>query len=484
MNIILKNGRILDIMNGTISLGDIIVAEGMIDAVGTVDGDAEQSEVVDLEGKLVIPGLVNAHMHSYAGLAKGSIDNVPLDIYMLHAIAKSNRRTERDVYISTAVEAIQMLQFGTTGVVDHFANRPEHTMEHLDAAVQAYQDVGMRACIAPMYSDLEYMHTVPFTMDEFEHAKGTMGSSSVQSVEEYLEVCIAAARKWNSSNTAVKIMLGTDSPNRCSEKLLEKTGEAMVRHNLGWQTHLLEAHTQSVFALNKHGKSAVRHLKDMGLLNDRVSFVHYVWGTQDDHKVLAESGVNVIHCPSSNLHLGSGICPVNRLRSLGIPVGIGSDGGNCGNLNMWEKNRLVALLHRVDTPEYRDWITALDVLQMNTLNGARAMLEDGKTGRIEPGYKADLVVIDIENSLWQPAGNMVNQLVFSETGSSIDKVIVGGRVVADTKRILGIDTAMIFEEAKVIVDRYKKDNEQQYDVLEKQVQVVDGMYRRVMEVKN
>ena len=157
----LVGGRLLtcDSNNPIIENGEIWIRDDRIVGIGRVGDVARPDNAIDVEetdvsGRLIIPGLINGHSHSYAALLKGSVDTQPLDIYMLNVIAKNSNRSPREVYVSTLVDCITMIRTGTTGVIDHFSHRPALTDEALEAAMQAFHDSGMRAAVAPMFADL------------------------------------------------------------------------------------------------------------------------------------------------------------------------------------------------------------------------------------------------------------------------------------------------------------------------------------------
>lgn len=292
---------------------------------------------------------------------------------------------------------------GTTSVVDHFSERPSLTTEGLRSAADAFDNLGMRANIATMFADRGFLDTIPLLPGELPDEVRDRPSGRAQSPEEYIAVVEQAYLDARERDGRVRVILGTDGPQRCSDHLLELTGELERKYEMGWQTHALEAKTQAVFAREQYGVGLIEHMRDMGLLNSRLSLVHAVWLSEREMELCAEYGVNIVHCPGSNLHLGSGIAPVGRYRELGVNVALGSDGGNCGGVAMPEQLRLAARLSRVTEPDYARWLTAADALKMDYSGGKRVLMR-GSCGAIAEGADADLVLLDADNCLWQPGG--------------------------------------------------------------------------------
>ena len=237
--------------------------------------------------------------------------------------------------------------------------------------------------------------------------------------------------------------------------------ELADRHDLGIHTHLLESRVQAEIAEEKYGCSMVRHLADLGVLNRRWSFAHTVWVGDDDIELLARSGAVVVHNPESNMKIGAGTAPVPAMKAGGVRLALGTDGaGTNDNLIMHDALRLAAMLHRPQAARRRDWLTARDVLAMATAGGAAALLADDDIGAIEAGRRADLVLYRLDAPWWVPVNDVMNQLVFAENGSSVDTVMVDGRVLVEGGRITAFDADAILAEAKpmmkVILERNAK----------------------------
>ena len=480
MTTLLKGATYLTEDCRTWSKGDILLEGGKIAAIGEAAAGSTPDETIDTTGMLVIPGFINAHAHSYTGFLKGSIDCTPLDIYMLHAIAGGSQRTAREIYVSTMIEALEMLRHGTTSVVDHFSERPCLTPQGLGAAADAFDAIGMRANIATMFADRGFLDTIPLQPGELPDELRGKPSGKGQSPEEYIAVVEEAYRNVRAKGDRVRIILGTDGPQRCTDHLLELTGMLEQKYQMGWQTHALEAKTQAMYAQQQYGKRLIEHMAELGLLNERLSLVHAVWLSEREMQLCAEHGASVVHCPGSNLHLGSGIAPVPRYRAMGIDVALGSDGGNCGGVAMPEQLRLYARLHRITTPDYEQWPTAADALRADYRGGAKVLMRE-TTGKIVPGADADLVLLDQKNAVWQPMGDLSCQLVYGESGANVDTVFVAGRKVLEHGHSLLVDEQALYEEAAEIAERLRRESAPRFEEVARQTPYLRQMYLREIQ---
>lgn len=455
--------------------GDISITGSRIAALGAAPKNIDWDEVIDCKGKIVIPGLINSHAHSYTGYLKGTIDNVPLDLYMLYAIAGGSFRTPREIFVSSALEALAMLKRGTTAVVDHFSQRPVLSMEGLDATADAFRAVGMRTRIATMFADKGFFDTLPMAPGELPAEVLPKGGGKGQSVEEYIALVEQAFLKYEK-DPLIRIMLGTDGPQRCSDELLLKTGELERKYAMGWQTHILEAKTQAIVSHRFYGKGLIEHMDELGVLNERTALVHHVWVSDRELELVAQRGSTVVHCPSSNLHLGSGVAPVDLYRAMGIPVALGSDGANCGGSGMLDQIKLAALLHNVAQPDYEGWFSAEQALALDYQGGAGIFREN--IGTLAPGALADLVIIDIDNIFWQPVNHLTRQLVYYENGSNVDTVLIAGQPVLRGGKSTLLDEAALIAEARELCEKLRRDCADSMALVEKQLPYLRKMYLR------
>ncbi|MEM9221995.1 MAG: amidohydrolase family protein [Pseudomonadota bacterium] len=472
----------LDEQGTVIDDGELRIDGGVIAYAGPVGEDPEPDDtatVIDVPGDVVMPGFANCHTHSYSALLKGSVDKMPLDLFMVGAILGAGSRTASDVYLAAKISALEMLQSGTTACLDHFSHRPRHSPDALDAVCRAYADSGIRAAVAPMFSDLPFRDTIPVTpadmsKDEVEALPGT-----AQDPAPFFEMMENAVDAWGS-HALVDIMLGVDSPQRCSDALLDRGGAFCAAHGIGNHTHLLEAKTQWAMAERRDPRGFVAYLADKGLAGEKSSFAHFIWFTDSDLEMCAQTGVSVVHNPASNLALGSGIQPLMRLAEAGVPVAFGSDGLNVGHMSMFEKTRLAALLPRVAEADPDRWITAGAALRMACVNGATALGRGGRAGTLEAGQLADLVVLDGKSVALQPRGDLPTQVLLQETGASVRRVFVGGEEVLQNGVPTRFDPEQTLQDASEAALRLTRDNSDFAERLEVHRPGLIAMVRRIV----
>jgi 5-methylthioadenosine/S-adenosylhomocysteine deaminase len=214
-----------------------------------------------------------------------------------------------------------------------------------------------------------------------------------------------------------------------------------------------------VLGQQKYGRSLTAHLDGLGLLGPRFSAAHAIWIDRDDIRRLADVGAGVSHNALSNLRLGSGLAPVRLMLSTGLTVGIGTDSTNTSDTqNMFEAMRLASYISRIQMPEYDQWLTVEEVLTMATVGSAAVLGFDGTIGRIAPGYKADIVFLDLADVNYLPFNNPPMQVVNAESGGAIDSVMIDGRMVFEGGRMLTVDEAKLRSDVERTVSRLNEVN--------------------------
>jgi 5-methylthioadenosine/S-adenosylhomocysteine deaminase len=463
--LLLRNGTVLTLGGGDelLAAADILVEGSRIAAIGPVSDAVAAScaRIIDVSGKLVVPGFVNGHLHSPATLCPGTVDAVSHPIFMWLNQADSAARTPREVYVSVMLGCLQMLLTGTTAVIDHF---PEQNFSAADveAAVRAYEDSGMRAVVALRIFDGEYDDIFPDPAKAPPELMARLQEISPlrpQPMAKTLELVEDSIARWNGRAGRIGIFPAPSNPSRCSDALMTACQDIAERHDVGIHTHLLETKAQDRIAREKYGCSMVEHLDRLGVLTRRLSCAHSNWVTEDDMVRMARVGAVAVHNPESNLKFATGIAPIRAMKRLGVPVALGTDGASHNdNLILHNVLQIVAILHRYGEPDRSQWIVARDALRMATEGGARAMLLADEIGSIAVGKRADLVVYDLSAPWWIPFNDPVQQLVHAENGSSVDTVLVDGRVVVENKRAVAFDGEAIKEEARSMLGEIRRRN--------------------------
>jgi 5-methylthioadenosine/S-adenosylhomocysteine deaminase len=453
--LILRNARLLDLTRDG-DFADLVVDDGVITAV---DGNAMQTsgitsavsaEVVDLGGDLVIPGLINAHTHSNQTLEKGLCDALPLDAWMVLASygGAGARLSPRDLYISALVGGLDMLRSGTTAVLDCARADVEWVDEGMDAIMQAYVDLGLRANVAIQFSDLDFFSSIPIDLVP---EGAALRRPPVAPPERVLAAAERFLDRWAARSSTVHPLLGPSSLPRCSIELFEASVELARSRGARLQTHLLSAASQVTVARERYGTSTVEFLAKMDALQPWASFAHAIWLDPDEIDIFAASDAVTVHNPASNLKLGAGVAPVPALLRAGAKVALGTDGASSNDTqNMFETLKLSTILHRVHGPQ-QTWPGARDGLAMCWTHGAAAMGAD--IGRLEVGARADLTVLDADYVWPAPGAQLRQQLAYGELGSAVRSVYVDGRPLLLDRRITTIDEAAIRAEGREIAAR-------------------------------
>jgi 5-methylthioadenosine/S-adenosylhomocysteine deaminase len=440
---------------------DIVIDGDTITAIVPPGTVKDQSMArVDAGGMLVMPGLVNGHNHAQTHLAKGVADRWTLETLLNAAPWTAGRRTVQDKYLSAVVGAAEMVRKGCTASYDMFAEFPLPTPDGIAAVAQGYSDVGMRATIAPMMADRSFYQAIPGLADALP-ARLRVAALQIQYAHhaESLAVCRRAFNEWKFDRERIRPALGPTIPHHCSDEFLVGCRDLAHEADVGIQMHVAESKVQAVVAQEKYGHTLVAHLDQLGLLGPRFCAAHAVWLDDDDRARLADRGASVSHNPGSNLKLGSGLADVRRMLDRGVNVALGTDGtASSDNLNVFEAMRLASFVSRAADHPLDRWLTSREVLHAATEAGAQALGFAGKIGRIERGYKADLVFIDLRTVNYVPLNDVVNQIVYCEDGTSIHSVMIGGEMVFEAGRFTTIDFDRIARDVAAAVERLREAN--------------------------
>jgi 5-methylthioadenosine/S-adenosylhomocysteine deaminase len=444
-NLLVQGGSVL-MPDGSLAPVNVLIRAGSVAEVGSnVMGDVP---ILDAIGSIVVPGLVNAHVHSGENYNPGRFENLPLDLWFVHSheVTRTEPRSSEEIYVRTLLGALLMLQSGTTCMSDFVYEAPELTIETLEPVIRAYLDAGLRATVVLGISDLPFLDSLPLEPDE---RVGAPAEAAAPSRDRILEVAREAIARWHGLDGRIKIGLGPSAPQRCTPELLEESWTLAADHGLVWHTHVLETKTQAYTAQHWHGRSFVELLGERGYLDRRTSLVHAVWLRDGDIEILAEHGTTVIHCPLSNLRLGDGVAPVPALQRAGVTIALGTDGRGCDEtLDMLELAKMTALVHKARGLPYEEWPTAADVLAMMIRGGGLACGHEQRLGAIEHGAYGDLMLLDADAPAFAPMVDPVRQLIYGAPSRHVTSVVVGGEVVLDHGHATRIDEAEILGRAR------------------------------------
>jgi cytosine/adenosine deaminase-related metal-dependent hydrolase len=410
--------------------------------------------VIEATDRLIIPGLVDAHSHFYGTLAPALIDYLPLEIREPLLGAMTRGWGERETRATTLLGALRMMRNGTTTVLENVL----HGMENTESTISALVDSGMRAMVGPAIADRPFHETMPGYLECLpELHRSQSRAPSIPNPKDLLESCLDVVRRWHGAEGRIYICLSPSAPHRCTDELMTMIAEAAGTHELAIHTHLLETRVQTAIARRLYGRTMVEHIWTLGLLRPGFCGAHSVWLTDREIELMAEARAGISHNPLSNLYLGDGIARVPEMLRHGVAVGIGSDGPNCGStMSLFEVMKLAALVHRINETDARQWVGARDAFRMATLDGARALALDSEIGSIEAGKKADLVLLNGDAGNFVPLNDPVAQIVYGETGSAVETVVVNGEVILEGGSPTRFKAAEVLAEAREIGPHVKE----------------------------
>ena len=469
---VIRGGRVYDAERRDAGRADILVTGDTITAIGPPGLKAPaDAAAIDATGMLLHPGLVNAHVHGHGNLGKGLGDLWTLELLLVAGPWISGKRTAEDKYLSTLIGATEMLMKGCTACYDLTFEIPLPTTEGLDACAQAYVDAGMRSVVAPMVADASFYESIPGLIDAMPPAlRKEVERFRLAPRRQSLAAMRKALRGWKHDHALARPAVAPTIPHHCSDEFLLGCARLARDFGVGLHSHVQESKVQVIAGLQRYGRTQTAHLEALGLLGPDFTVAHGVWLDDDDMRRLAEHGASVAHNPGSNMRLGSGIADVRGMLGRGLNVGIGTDGASSSdNLNMYEAMRLASLASKVRGPDTGQWLTTREVVRAATEGSARALGFEGRIGRLEAGYKADIVFLDLQHPNWLPFNDATNQLVHTEDGAAVHSVMVGGRMAVEARRPLNVDLAKLarqVESARERLERANRGNRALYERLE------------------
>ena len=452
---VIRGARIADPARRRGEPGDILIRDGIILEVGPPGIEVpEGAAEMDATGLVVHPGLTNAHMHSHGGLARGQGDRWTLELLLVAAPWIGGNRALSDKKLSATICAAEMAMKGCTAAYDLFAEFPLPTQDGMDAAAEAYHDVGIRAVIAPMVADRSFYEAIPGLMDALPAALQT----AVQGLRpgdgnDCLAAIDGILKSWRWNGHGIQAAVAPTIPHHCSPGFICGCGRIAREHGVRLHTHVGESKVQAVAGMALYGKTLLQQMDEWGLVGPGFTAAHAIWLDDDDMRIMAAKGASVAHNPGSNMKLGNGLFPLRRMLDLGVTVGIGTDGANCSdNQNVYEAMRYASMASKVQSPRIEDWASVEEIYRAATIGGARTLgLEDH--GEIRAGANADLVFLDLHALNWIPHNWTVNQIVHAEDGTAVKHVMVAGTMIVQDRTLLTVDLVRLAAEAEAARER-------------------------------
>jgi 5-methylthioadenosine/S-adenosylhomocysteine deaminase len=407
---LIRNGIVVT-MNDAFDIveGDVHVRAGRIAGVGNVSADTHAETTIDADGALVLPGFIQTHIHLCQTLFRGLADDLPLLAWLSERVwPLEAAHDDKTLRAAARLAASELLLGGTTSVLTM------ETVHGTDAVFDALVPTGLRAVVGKCMMN----------------ARGREPARLYQPAAEAIDESLALHARWHgAANGRLRAALAPRFAISCTRELLEATAAASEAQGLIVHTHASEQREEIDLVRSLTGLDNIGYLASLGLANDRLCAAHCVWATEAEQRVLAERQVKVLHCPGSNLKLGSGIAPVVEMRARGIHVSLGTDGAACNNnLDMFQEMRLAATLQAMRLGP--GTLPARDVVRMATREGAIALGLDQEIGSIEIGKKADLIIVGAGAVHQQPGRDPYSTVVYASRPSDVRATIVDGEIVA------------------------------------------------------
>lgn len=421
MSLLLRGGWVVtQNLSRDIVRGDVLVDGDRIAAVGDVRGSA--NEEIDASGCAIVPGFINAHTHIANTLLRGAADDVPLERMLEIAFGIDAKLTRRDVQIGALLGCVEMIRAGTTSFHDMFYWE--------DEVARAVRESGMRGFLSWVVLDPD---------------KTTQRGVPLKNAEAFI--------RKHRDDPLVTPSVAPHGVYTCSEETYRGAKDLAEAEDVRLHTHLSETRGEVYGHVRATGARPVEWLERIGVLSDRLLAAHCVWLTIREVDLLARHGVRVAHCPVSNMKLASGGCaPVPEMRERGVTVALGTDSPLSNNgMDPFAEMKTAALLHKA-----LRWDAAVmpaqTVLDMATIDGARALGVERNLGSIEVGKLADLAVVDLRVPHATPfyRANLIRHLVYSARGSDVRTTIVAGEVLLQDGRVRTVNEEEVIARAQEI----------------------------------
>ncbi len=412
--------------------GALAIDDGLIVAVGAADeinADYPAAEVLDGANRILLPGLVNGHSHAAMTLLRGVADDLALMDWLNNYIFPAEVEfVDADfVRIGTELACWEMIRGGTTTFVDMYYY-PDVIADVVDAC-------GLRAYVSATVIDQR--------------------SPDAESADDALQKGRRFVERWDGLNSRITPIYGPHANYTLNADQLVATRAAADETGHTISMHISESPFEVQFSNDTYGDTTIAFLESIGFLDGPTIAAHVVWPTEDEIAILAERKVGVIHNPTSNMKLASGISPVTAMLEAGVRVGLGTDGAASNNdLDMWEEMRLAALLQKVEQMDPQA-LPATTVLNMATRGGAEAIGLGASIGSLEVGKQADVIQVAFDDVHHIPTFDVVSHLVYVTDEQDVTSVVVDGRVLMRNGELTTLDTARIETEARALAARIK-----------------------------
>ncbi|WP_066288264.1 5'-deoxyadenosine deaminase [Bacillus sp. FJAT-29937] len=436
-SILIRNAEIVTMNEKEeIIKGDIYIVDDKIVEIGQ-NLPHFASKIIDATGRTVIPGFIQTHIHLCQTLFRGQADDLELMDWLKQKIwPLEASHDEESIYYSAMLGIGELLQSGTTTVVDM------ETVHHTDYAFKAIAESGIRALAGKVM------------MDKGDEVPVLLRENTQDSIKQSVDLL----EKWhNHDGGRIQYAFCPRFVVSCTEELLTTVRDLSKQYNVRVHTHASENATEILLVEKEHGMRNVVYLDSIGLANERLILAHCVWLDEEEKRIIKERGVKVSHCPGSNLKLASGVAEIPSLLDKHAHVSLGADGAPCNNnLDMFNEMRLAAIIQKpIHGPSA---MNARTVFRMATIGGAKAVGLENEIGSIEPGKKADLAILNLNDFHTYPSSDIdpISRIVYSATRADVETTIVNGKVLMENRQMTTMNKATILRESNKSIQRLVK----------------------------
>ncbi len=427
--ILIKNALILNPNNFENKKQSLLIKDDLIAEISDEIDESNADKIIDAEGKILLPGLINTHTHLSMTLFRGLADDLSLDSWLNDHIWPMEANLNGDYcYIGALLGAVELIKSGTTTFSDMYF--------YMEDVARAVDDAGIRAVLS-------------YGMIDFGDAERR--EAEIKENMALYDACNGMA------DGRIKVFFGPHSPYTASEELLVKVRELADEHNIGIHIHVSETQKEINDSLDERDIRPFEYLEKIGFLGPDVVAAHCVWLSDEEIEIIKKHGVKVSHNPCSNMKLASGVSPVSKLIENDICVSIGTDGASSNNnLDLIEELKTASLLQKVSTLDPKV-LTSDEAIEMATIKGAEALGLDDEIGSIEVGKKADIILIDTNSANMVPdSSSLSSNVIYSANGSNVDTTICNGKILMENKKLTTLDEDEIYAKAKQAIKELKE----------------------------
>jgi 5-methylthioadenosine/S-adenosylhomocysteine deaminase len=434
MGLIIKNARIYK--NRKLSNMKSILIEGnKIVKIDRNFSDEDEHKILDISGRIIIPGLIDCHTHLYQTFGRGLMDDLHITKWLEIIWQFPHLFSEEALYYSTLLGAMEAIKSGTTAVGELLGESAE------EPTIQGLIDSGIRAVVGKMENDYPEGKNTP-----------------VKSTQDCLNDSKQFFNRWYGKyNGRLKVKFSFAGLPACTDILIKKLIKLAKESGVGIHAHAAEGQEPTNQVRKRFGKGEISALYELGALGPSTQLAHVIWVDDKEIKLLAQTGTSVIHCPYTNCKITDGISPMYKMQKAGVNITFGCDGGaSSSNYDILSEARLGSMLQKVFSMDEKAF-NAPSAYDMLTVNGARALNLEREIGRIEEGYKADIITLEYPTSKMLSEDSLVNNFIYSCSGNEVVRdVIIDGQLIVNNHKFVYINEDNILNKAREIFLKEKR----------------------------